>query len=51
MLRRKADGEVVDLSDEVQVRAFFDRTGAFDHLVFCAGETLRLQTLEKMEFE
>ena len=50
-LRGKADGEVVDLSDEGQVRAFFDRIGAFDHLVFCAGETLHLQTLEKMELE
>jgi NAD(P)-dependent dehydrogenase (short-subunit alcohol dehydrogenase family) len=43
-LRGKAEG----LSDEEQVRAFFDRVDAFDHLVFCAGETLHLQTLEKM---
>ena len=50
-LQGKADGEVVDLSDEGQVRAFFDRIGAFDHLVFCAGETLHLQTLEKMELD
>ena len=47
----KAHGEVVDLSDEGQVRAFFGRIDAFDHLVFCAGETLHLQTLEKMEFD
>ena len=50
-LRGKAEGEVVDLSDEGQVRVFFDRIGAFDHLVFCACETLHLQTLEKMEID
>jgi 3-oxoacyl-[acyl-carrier protein] reductase len=33
------------------VQAFFDRIGAFDHLVFCAGEMLHLQTLEKMELD
>jgi NAD(P)-dependent dehydrogenase (short-subunit alcohol dehydrogenase family) len=48
-LAAKAEGEVVDLTDEGQVRAFFERIGAFDHLVFCAGETLHLQTLEKTE--
>jgi NAD(P)-dependent dehydrogenase (short-subunit alcohol dehydrogenase family) len=48
-LRGTAEGEVVDLKDEGQVRAFFERIGAFDHLVFCAGETLHLQTLEKTE--
>ena len=50
-LRGTAQGEAVDLSDEVQVGAFFDRVGAFDHLVFCAGETLHLQTLDKMELD
>ena len=41
-------GEVVDLADEAQMRALFERVGAFDHLVFTAGETLRLETLDKM---
>jgi NAD(P)-dependent dehydrogenase (short-subunit alcohol dehydrogenase family) len=50
-LQGKAEGEVVDLSDEARVRAFFERVGAFDHLVFCAGETLHLQTLDKMELD
>jgi NAD(P)-dependent dehydrogenase (short-subunit alcohol dehydrogenase family) len=50
-LRGTAQGEAVDLSDEVQVGAFFERVGAFDHLVFCAGETLHLQTLDKMELD
>ena len=50
-LRGTAQGEAVDLSDEARVRAFFERVGAFDHLVFCAGETLHLQTLGKMELD
>jgi NAD(P)-dependent dehydrogenase (short-subunit alcohol dehydrogenase family) len=50
-LQGNAEGEVVDLSDEARVGAFFERVGAFDHLVFCAGETLHLQTLDKMELD
>jgi NAD(P)-dependent dehydrogenase (short-subunit alcohol dehydrogenase family) len=33
VLQGKAEGEVVDLADETQVRALFERIGAFDHLV------------------
>jgi len=40
-----AEGHAVDLTDEAAVRAFFDRTGAFDHLVFTAGESLQLGLL------
>ena len=39
------EGYALDLSNEAQVQAFFDRIGAFDHLVFTAGETLQLGEL------
>ena len=50
-LQAGAEGQVVDLSDEAQVRALFERVGAFDHLVFTAGETLQLETLDAMQLE
>jgi NAD(P)-dependent dehydrogenase (short-subunit alcohol dehydrogenase family) len=50
-LQGKAEGEVVDLADESQVRALFERLGAFDHLVYSAGETLYLETLYKMQID
>ena len=36
----KTQGEVVDASDERSVETFFTRLGAFDHLVFTAGDRL-----------
>ncbi len=50
-LRAGAEGQVVDVSDEAQVRALFERIGAFDHLVFTAGETLHLEALELMQLD
>jgi len=50
-LRSDAEGEVVDVADEAQVRALFERIGAFDHLVFTAGETLQLEPLAAMPVE
>ena len=35
-------GYAVDVTNEMQVRNLFDRIGAFDHLVFTAGENLIL---------
>src|SRR6202041_2967664 len=40
-----AEGYAVDLTDAAAVQAFFPRIGAFDHLVFTAGETLQLGPL------
>jgi NAD(P)-dependent dehydrogenase (short-subunit alcohol dehydrogenase family) len=40
-----AEGHVLDLSDEDAVQGLFDRIGAFDHLVFTAGESLQLGEL------
>jgi NAD(P)-dependent dehydrogenase (short-subunit alcohol dehydrogenase family) len=50
-LRSGAEGEVVDVADEAQVHALFERIGAFDHLVFTAGESLQLEPLATMQVE
>ena len=47
----KATGEVADLADESQMRALFERLGAFDHLVFTAGEPLKVAPLAAMAIE
>ena len=41
----KARGQAVDVSDERAVEGFFTNLGAFDHLVFTAGDSLQLQEL------
>jgi NAD(P)-dependent dehydrogenase (short-subunit alcohol dehydrogenase family) len=40
-----AQGNVLDLTDEQAVKSFFAALGSFDHLVFTAGETLKLDRL------
>jgi len=35
-------GRTLDLTDEHAIEAFFSATGSFDHLVFTAGDSLRL---------
>jgi NAD(P)-dependent dehydrogenase (short-subunit alcohol dehydrogenase family) len=44
-------GHAVDLSDEARVRELFEVLGAFDHLVYTAGENLRLGALEQTTLE
>jgi NAD(P)-dependent dehydrogenase (short-subunit alcohol dehydrogenase family) len=46
-----SEGHVIDLTAHDAVRALFARVGAFDHLVFTAGEALQLGTLASMEVE
>ena len=41
----EAQGEAVDVSDEKALQSFFTNLGAFDHLVFTAGDTLQLHEL------
>jgi NAD(P)-dependent dehydrogenase (short-subunit alcohol dehydrogenase family) len=41
----KARGQAVDVSDEKAVQGFFKNVGAFDHLVFTAGDSLQLHAL------
>jgi NAD(P)-dependent dehydrogenase (short-subunit alcohol dehydrogenase family) len=42
---RDVRGEAVDVSDEKAVESFFTNIGAFDHLVFTAGDSLQLHEL------
>ncbi|MFH8337311.1 SDR family oxidoreductase [Streptomyces sp. AM6-12] len=44
-----ARGEVLDTTDEAAVRGFFERLGAFDHLVYTAGGTLLLESMAETE--
>jgi NAD(P)-dependent dehydrogenase (short-subunit alcohol dehydrogenase family) len=46
-----AEGHVVDLSDEAQVRKLFEHVGGFDHLVYTAGETLQLEMLDAVQLD
>src|SRR5260370_7092068 len=41
----EAQGEAVDVCDERAVAHFFTKLGAFDHLVFTAGDSLHLHNL------
>lgn len=47
----EAQGQVVDVSDERAVATFFSRVGAFDHLVFTAGDSLHLQDLAATDLQ
>ncbi|QEC78541.1 SDR family oxidoreductase [Mucilaginibacter ginsenosidivorax] len=40
------EGQAVDLSKEENIRDFFNKAGHFDHLVYCAGENLTLNTID-----
>jgi NAD(P)-dependent dehydrogenase (short-subunit alcohol dehydrogenase family) len=44
-----AQGETVDLTREPEIKALFARLGAFDHLVYTAGESLALFPLHDVE--
>jgi NAD(P)-dependent dehydrogenase (short-subunit alcohol dehydrogenase family) len=46
-----AEGRVVDLSDEGQVKEFFESIGGFDHLVYTAGESLHLEPLATTQID
>jgi NAD(P)-dependent dehydrogenase (short-subunit alcohol dehydrogenase family) len=48
-LRAGAERDVADLTDEGAVQSLFERIGAFDHLVFTAGESLLLAPLAEMD--
>src|ERR1700719_930894 len=41
----KTEGHTLDLSNERDIQNFFHNIGAFDHLVFTAGDTLQLNEL------
>jgi NAD(P)-dependent dehydrogenase (short-subunit alcohol dehydrogenase family) len=46
-----ARGQAVDVSDEKAVESFFTNLGAFDHLVFTAGDSLQLNELAKTDLK
>src|SRR3984957_17727103 len=45
MLPASAEGHVLDLSNATAIEAFFDAVGPLDHLVYTAGESLKLSPL------
>ncbi|WP_183572077.1 SDR family oxidoreductase [Mucilaginibacter sp. X5P1] len=45
------EGYAVNLSSEQNIKAFFDRIGNFDHLVYSAGENLNLNTIGQTDIE
>lgn len=50
-LPQGTEGYSVDLSNEEQVRDFFNRIGEFDHLVYTAGESLLLEELDMINVQ
>src|SRR5260370_8916092 len=46
-----AQGHTLDLSDEQAVETLFAKLGAFDHLVFTAGDGLRLHDLAATDLQ
>src|SRR6201993_3257246 len=47
----EARGQAVDVSDEKAVESFFTKLGAFDHLVFTAGDSLQLHELANTDLK
>lgn len=45
------EGYALDLSNEEYIRDFFTRLGAFDHLVFTAGDTLQMSKVSETSVE
>ncbi len=50
-LPQGSEGFALDLASEEQICQFFERIGPFDHLVFTAGEALRLGELESVPLQ
>lgn len=50
-LPESSSGYAVDLSKEANIRDFFSGIGAFDHLVYTAGENLNLQNIADTDLE
>jgi NAD(P)-dependent dehydrogenase (short-subunit alcohol dehydrogenase family) len=46
-----SEGHALDLADEASVNALFAKLGLFDHLLFTAGETLRLGPLPETDID
>lgn len=48
-LPERLAGHVADMGDEDAVKSLFEKIGAFDHLVYTAGDTLSLMTMGEMD--
>jgi NAD(P)-dependent dehydrogenase (short-subunit alcohol dehydrogenase family) len=46
-----SEGYAVDLSKEENIEKLFSKTGNFDHLVYCAGENLTLNTINATDID
>ncbi|HTK08185.1 MAG TPA: SDR family NAD(P)-dependent oxidoreductase [Ktedonobacteraceae bacterium] len=47
-LPKGTEGYALDLSNEAHVRDFFNHPGAFDHIVFTAGEAVQFGELSEI---
>jgi NAD(P)-dependent dehydrogenase (short-subunit alcohol dehydrogenase family) len=50
-IKGKTQGQAVDVSNEGAVESFFANLGAFDHLVFTAGDSLQLHQLAETDLK
>jgi len=50
-LPANASGHIVDLSNEAAVKALFEAIGAYDHLVFTAGQPLEIMPITEASVE
>lgn len=50
-LPKGSAGHVADLSREDAISSFFEKIGAFDHLVYTAGENLELKELDALSVD
>lgn len=48
VLGDQTDGYVADVRDDAALQALFERIGAFDHLAFTAGESLKLGLINEL---
>lgn len=46
-----SEGYDVDVTNETEQQAFFNRVGKFDHLIFTAGEALLIDSIHAMDSE
>jgi len=50
-LPKGTEGYTIDLSNEEQIRDFFERIDDFDHLVFTAGEAIQANELDSIQID
>ncbi|MDP9079309.1 MAG: SDR family oxidoreductase [Bacteroidota bacterium] len=46
-----SEGYAVDLGKEENIKDLFSKTGNFDHMVYCAGENLTLNTIDATDID